>query len=238
MCTVSLIPVSKNGFILTSNRDEAIGRKTLFPEFYQEEGVRMLYPKDAVAGGTWIGVGEKNTMVCLLNGGFENHKRLSKYRQSRGVVVKEVLIADNIEYCLRNYDCTGIEPFTIIAVNWTSALKFYELVWDGTKKHIKELPKEPRIWSSSTLYTKEMKEYREEWFENFRTTTSISSASLMDFHREGGVGNKDIDLVMDREVLKTCSITQVSKTEEVIAMRYEDLQKQEMTLTTFEAITV
>ena len=51
MCTVSLIPISENDFILTSNRDEAVGRKTLFPEFYQEQGVRVLYPKDAVAGG-------------------------------------------------------------------------------------------------------------------------------------------------------------------------------------------
>ena len=34
MCTVTLIPTGENNFILTSNRDEVINRKTLLPEFY------------------------------------------------------------------------------------------------------------------------------------------------------------------------------------------------------------
>jgi len=28
-------------------------------KIYEEEGVKLLYPKDAVAGGTWIGISEK-----------------------------------------------------------------------------------------------------------------------------------------------------------------------------------
>ncbi len=238
MCTVSLIPISENDFILTSNRDEAGGRKTLFPEFYQEQTVRVLYPRDAVAGGTWIGVSEKNTLVCLLNGGFEGHKRLSNYRQSRGVVVKDVLVADNLEKCLRNYNYTGIEPFTLVVVNWTEGLRFFELVWDGVEKHFQELPKEPRIWSSSTLYSKEIKEMREEWFGDFIDNEGLSAESILKFHKEGGIGNQDVDLVMDRGTRKTCSVTQVSKNDETVSMRYEDLHKQEKSLTTFEAITV
>lgn len=56
MCTVTYIPQENNNFILTSNRDEAYGRKTLAPSFYTIDGVKMLFPKDAVAGGSWIGV--------------------------------------------------------------------------------------------------------------------------------------------------------------------------------------
>ena len=148
-----------------------------------------------------------------------------------------MLIADDVENCLQSYDCHDIEPFTIVVVNWTKGLQFFELVWDGVEKHVQQLPKEPRIWSSSTLYTKEMKKHRMQWFEDFSAEAMMTSDSLLKFHKEGGVGDEDMDLVMDRGVLKTCSITQVSKRNEAITMRYEDLQKQEISLTTFEAIT-
>ena len=129
MCTVTLIPTQENGFILTSNRDEAINRKTLVPEFYQVDKTRMLFPKDALAGGTWIGLSDKNTMICLLNGGFEIHERSVSYRQSRGVVVKDLLGADDLQKAMLTYDYKGIEPFTIVAANWQSDLEFFELVF-------------------------------------------------------------------------------------------------------------
>ncbi|MFT5892888.1 MAG: hypothetical protein ACI9Y7_003003, partial [Dokdonia sp.] len=34
MCTVTYIPKGNSNFILTSNRDEAVGRTTLVPDFY------------------------------------------------------------------------------------------------------------------------------------------------------------------------------------------------------------
>src|SRR5690554_7226187 len=83
MCTVTFIPKTKGDFILTSNRDEAPGRKTFAPEIYQEEGVQLMYPKDAVAGGTWIGLSGKKRAVSLMNGGFVSHIRKPYYRKSR-----------------------------------------------------------------------------------------------------------------------------------------------------------
>ena len=91
MCTVTLIPTPENNFILTSNRDEAINRLTLQPEFYRVGSTRMLFPKDALAGGTWIGVSDKNTMICLLNGGFVTHQRKSSNRHRRVVLEKELM---------------------------------------------------------------------------------------------------------------------------------------------------
>ena len=91
MCTVTFISKSDSDFILTSNRDEAPGRDTFPPEIYLEEGVRLLYPKDAVASGTWIGVSERKRAITLMNGGFVAHDRKSFYRKSRGVVVKDFL---------------------------------------------------------------------------------------------------------------------------------------------------
>ncbi len=238
MCTVTLIPTQENSFILTSNRDEAINRKTLLPEFYQINNTRMLFPKDAVAGGTWIGVSDKNTMICLLNGGFEIHERLTSYRQSRGVVVKDLLGADNLLEAISSYNYKGIEPFTIVAANWQSDLVFYELVWTGKEKYIRELEKDTHIWSSSTLYTKEMKLKREKWFDSFKQENLLTRNLLLDFHKNAGEDNKDIDLQIDRGALKTRSITQIVKNEEELSMRYENLQKTNVHTVVFEGITV
>ena len=59
MCTVTFLPLSNNDFILTSNRDEQRQRETLHPKIYEEDGIEMLFPKDKVAGGTWIGASSK-----------------------------------------------------------------------------------------------------------------------------------------------------------------------------------
>lgn len=238
MCTVTLIPTQENNFILTSNRDEAIHRKTLFPEFYQVNKTRMLFPKDAVAGGTWIGISDKNTMICLLNGGFEIHERSASYRQSRGVVVKDLLEADQLENAIDAYHCKGIEPFTIVAANWKSDLQLFEFVWDGKTKHFQSLDRQTHIWSSSTLYTPEMKKTREKWFANFENENVLTSDSLLHFHKNEGIGDKNLDLQIDRGLLKTMSITQIVKNDEELTMRYENLQNKEVSTVIFEEITV
>ncbi len=237
MCTVTLVPTQENSFILTSNRDEAINRKTLLPEFYQINNTRMLFPKDAVAGGTWIGLSDKNTMICLLNGGFETHERLVSYRQSRGVVVKDLLGSDDLKNSILLYDYKGIEPFTIVAASWQSNLEFFELVWNGKEKHFRTLKKEIHIWSSSTLYTPKMKKTREDWLEAFERQNVLTSDTLLDFHKNAGVGDKDVDLQIDRGFLKTRSITQVVKNVEELTMRYENLQNKEVNTVAFEGIT-
>lgn len=238
MCTVTYIPKKDNTFILTSNRDEAFGRKTLAPSFYDIDSVKMLFPKDAVAGGSWIGISEKNTMICLLNGGFENHLRAEDYKMSRGVVVKELLKADNLTEAINDFDYMGIEPFTIVAIDWNIDLKSTELVWDGKEAHIHVLGDEPRIWSSSTLYTQGMKEKRRTWFAGFSENTDWSAKSLFDFHTTAGEGDEHVDLRMNRGKLGTVSVTQVEKTEEMCTMTYHDFQKKEVHRTEFEMITV
>ncbi len=235
MCTVTLMPTTGNSFVLTSNRDEAIDRETLSPQLYTIEEKRMLFPKDVVAGGTWIGVSEECNMICLLNGGYKKHERQPTYRQSRGVVVKELLASKELEKAIYEYDCSNIEPFTIVAVCWKKELAFYELVWDGEEKHVRELDKTTHIWSSSTLYTDEMKAIRREWLKEFEIENDLTKESLIKFHKYAGIGDKNIDLQIDRGNLKTISVTQVSKNEDQVAMRYENLQENQVDTVIFEA---
>ncbi|WP_370476962.1 NRDE family protein [Tamlana flava] len=233
MCTVTIIPTNGNDFVLTSNRDEAPSRKSLNPDFHTIHGTKLLFPKDELAGGTWIGVSEKNRLVCVLNGGFELHERKETYRKSRGVIAKDFMVAEHIVKTIELYELVDIEPFTIVIADWSNGLKFYELVWDGTKKHFVELPIEPKIWSSSTLYTEAMKQERLQWFESFKKTNELSAKSLMNFHNMTGGDKKDYGVIMDRGFVKTTSITQVEKMGDAVEMRYKSLQNNSSSSTVF-----
>lgn len=235
MCTVTFIPKPNNGFILTSNRDEAPGRDTLPPKIYREEDVLLLYPKDAVAGGTWIGISERKRAVSLMNGGFEAHMRKSHYRKSRGVVVKDFLITEDLSSLLAEYNFIGIEPFTAVVVEWIKEIELFTLVWDGEKLHSIKEPLVPKIWSSSPLYPENLKLKREKWFSGFLDNeVDVSDSNVLGFHKTAGDGDILSDLIIDRGFVKTKSITQVVKSKEGINMRYEDLQSEEIANTKFE----
>ena len=144
---------------------------------------------------------------------------------SRGVVVRDLLIAEDVLLSIDAFDFQDIEPFTIVLVRWEQEVQLHELVWDGSQKHLSEKPLVPTIWSSSLLYTSEVKQQREQWFSQFLfNSMRPSEKELMGFHRSAGIGDKNNDLIMDRGFVKTKSITQVIKKEETIAMTYDEIQ--------------
>lgn len=224
MCTVTIMPKGHNDFIITSNRDEAPNRVSLSPELYSVNNAKMLFPKDVLSGGTWIGVSDKNRVLCVLNGGFVIHERKAEYRLSRGTVVKELLASENIEDAINDFNFCDIEPFTLVIADWNNGLKFMELVRDENKKHFKNLPLAPKIWSSSTLYSEAMKNERKNWFESFKSENTLNSKSLLRFHKTAGNGDLNYGVVMDRFFVKTTSITQIEKSNDLVELHYEDLK--------------
>ncbi|MGB0879245.1 MAG: NRDE family protein [Polaribacter sp.] len=234
MCTVTYLPLGNNDFILTSNRDETPMRKTIPPKTYTENGVALTYPKDELAGGTWIGLSEKNRLVCLLNGGFEKHQRNTYYKMSRGLVVKNILTSDDAVGFVNHFDFIDIEPFTLILVDWNAAsLETYELVWDGSKKHFIKLKQKPHIWSSSTLYTEEMKRFRKEWFAHWLAENEeFHQEKIFRFHQDETLGNSEISPKMKREFLETVSITSFKKEKDSMVIQYLDFVND----TTFNAV--
>lgn len=225
MCTISLVPHpdSPNGFILTSNRDEVVSRETFPPSRESYKNTSLYFPKDSQAGGTWIGLSENKRCVCLMNGAEEPHQRKNNYRMSRGVVVKDYLAGAELQFLLNEYDFEGIEPFTMIIVDWNNGLLFYELIWNEIERKIKKLPLKDYIWSSSPLYSKQMKELRRDWFDKLKKSKGFTSESLLDFHQNAGEGNKEYDLVIDRGFLKTQSISQISNASLGTRFFYKDL---------------
>ncbi len=228
MCTVTYIP-TKAGFIFTSNRDEEPNRKTINPKYYQESEVNLFYPKDEVAGGTWIGLSEQKRLVCLLNGGFVYHNPKLKFPKSRGLVVKQLLTTENLLNTIDHLDLSGVAPFTLIVVDWSVENKIYELVWCKEEKHVNELDSNSAsIWSSSTLYTREVKILRKEWLRmSGLDQYEVDENKVLNFHQNEDLGNQDITLKMKRDVVQTVSTTMIVKEDLNLNMKYFDYVKDE-----------
>jgi uncharacterized protein with NRDE domain len=220
MCTVTFIKTNK-GAIITSNRDEKIVRvKALAPQEYLINNIRVTFPKDPQAGGTWIAQ-TNNTCVVLLNGAEEKHISAPHYRKSRGQIVLDLISGDAIiDWQLINLE--NIEPFTLIVYQND---KLFQFRWNGNVKENIELnPNKAYIWSSSTLYSKEIKTKREEWFTTFLNKNPQPTPNqLIDFHSFTESSNIENGLQINRNnIYKTVSITQIEKNN-CTTMNYIDL---------------
>lgn len=224
MCTVTYIP-TKNGCIITSNRDEKTSReKALLPQEYNINGKKITFPKDPKAGGTWI-AHTASKIVVLLNGAKEKHIKKEKYRKSRGLIVLELMSSKHTLSFWESIDLTNIEPFTIIVYENKS---LFQLQWNEVIKSSEQFNEnENHIWSSSTLYSNEIREQRKMWFTDFsKTKPNPTATEILDFHQFTESENKEFGLQINRNnTLKTISITQCVVENNVIKMQYLDLLK-------------
>lgn len=181
MCTVTYIPTG-TGVLLTSNRDERTDRApALPPAGYSIDNKSIIYPKDAQAGGTWIALREGRSAAVLLNGGFESHVRKPHYGRSRGLVMLDIISADDPPARFHDLPLDDIEPFTLILVT-NGHLR--RLVWDGEHKHSRNLdPGKAHIWSSATLYGRDVQKDRERMLEKWLSRgPQLTPAAVLDFH--------------------------------------------------------
>lgn len=233
MCTVSFVPL-KDSFVLTSNRDEKTARPTISPKVYVEKGIKLLYPKDEKAGGTWVVAKNEGTAIVLLNGAFENHKKKPSYLKSRGVVLMEMIKASNPLSHFSAINLKGVEPFTLIVFQNN---KLVELKWDEKEKYaISHSISDSHIWSSSTLYNQAQRALRSHWFEDFSTKNNpLSPEKILSFHKNTEVENMEFGLVINRDnTTKTLSITQLKLQNNHIEMTYVDMEnKEKIEKTTF-----
>lgn len=223
MCTVSLVP-GNNGYFITSNRDEKkIRGRAVPPAIYPYKGARLLYPKDADAGGTWMAFNDNGNAAVLLNGGFIKHIPAPPYARSRGLVLLDIIAAEKPFQFFSEMVLTRIEPFTVVILEQGS---FYECRWDGIQKHLKQLREDQSyIWSSVTLYDADHIRKRESWFANWiAENPAPSQDSIMAFHRFTGDGDKENDLCMNRDgKMLTVSITSIGIQSGKGIMQYHDL---------------
>lgn len=226
MCTVSYIPL-KNGFILTSNRDEKPLRKALSPDHHYLHGKNIYFPEDALSGGTWIATDFEKITCCLLNGAFEKHTPCPPYRKSRGQILLEVFSYSSLDAFIEQVNLSHIEPFTLLLFEIEK--KSYELRWDGQLKHVKQMNTNiPHLWQSATLYEQNIQEMRHKWFEQWIIQhKAFENKKIWDFHYTQHTGHKEIDLIMYRTGgIKTVSVSQIIFSETEKKFKYYDLLQQ------------
>lgn len=226
MCTVSF--VSSNGkTIITSNRDEKVLRpNAIQPKNYQINNKNIFFPKDQKAGGTWYAVNENGTVLVLLNGAEEKHQLKPSYRKSRGLIVLDLISSDSVLDVWNRIDLDNIEPFTLVLFENSN---LYQLRWNEAEKSTLQLDvNQMHIWSSSTLYPKEIREHRTQLFQQFlKDKTEISGSEMHHFHRYTEEDNPQNGLVINRnDELKTLSITQTVIEKNKVVLSHYDLQQQ------------
>lgn len=220
------MPLISEQFILTSNRDERIARPTSSPVTEVIGETEVIFPKDLVAGGTWIAAGDNGRICCLLNGAFVSHNRKSNYAKSRGKLVLEAFKYENVYDFFNQCKLEEVEPFTLIVIETGDEMKLIEFRWNSVCKQVRELDiYRPYLWSSATLYNFRIREKREVWFKEWIINSErIDREKILTFHSSTHGDDQANDVIMERENgLQTVSITQLEISSENFTMVYYDL---------------
>ncbi|NMM46785.1 NRDE family protein [Marinigracilibium pacificum] len=223
MCTVSFARVN-NGVEITSNRDETILRSNaLSPAIHLYKHTNLIFPKDPQGGGSWIGGSENGNLACLLNGAFVPHKHNPPYRLSRGIVLLDALVTNDVSTFVNNYNVHNIEPFTLIIYSNGELTVFR---WDEKTRHIKTLDSnKTHLWASAPLYGPETVKKRKEWFRKWEKENDLSQTyNIRNFHYHAGDGDPENDVIMKRgPFLQTVSVTSMRLYKTRISILHDDL---------------
>jgi uncharacterized protein with NRDE domain len=222
MCTISIVPCGKN-LTFTFNRDEHPIRKT--PEYLTTLKLKhktIYFAKDVKANGSWFVVDDKGNIAMLFNGAFNKHIKEEQYKKSRGLILLEIFSSKNCLQHFNEYDFTSIEPFSIILYENKNLSR---LVWDGNKKELFKLDKlENHIFSSCTIYTKDIQQARKDWLQAFLELNNTNAENIFSFHSTYKNKDKENGLVVKRnDILQTLSISQAIIEEGCVYLKHKDL---------------
>ncbi|HTQ66403.1 MAG TPA: NRDE family protein [Puia sp.] len=227
MCTVTFIPVREKVFI-TSNRDEKQLRlPAISPSIYRFSTGKILFPKDANAGGSWFAIHENGNAIVFLNGAWEKHEPRHPYKKSRGLILLDLADSENPLQGFQKSDLENVEPFT--AIIWQDTC-LYECRWDGTEKYENRVnEKLAHIWSSVTLYDENIIARRKSWFTKWlEENPRPSQDDILQFHQFSGEGDQQNDLLMNRNnIVLTVSVTSAAISENSACMKYINTRSQQ-----------
>ncbi len=239
MCTVSIIPVSRegvegsrgrgdrwSGFRLVSNRDERHDRADATAPRWREladaANVRAIWPADGEAGGTWIGATDRGLVLSLLNLNPEESMTLPEAGRllSRGRVIPTLLGRSS---CLQGVACEierleldRLAPFRLVGVEWSrEGLVVLETAWDRRDVAVMWFGEAPICFASSGLGDR-LVTPRLGLFEEIvagpvaQGADSTASVLAQDaFHAHVWPDRPQISVMMNRAEARTVSVTSV-----------------------------
>ena len=180
MCTVTFVP-TEEGFVFSSNRDEDPQRAAQNVVEDERGDLKVYFPQDKGASGTWFAYSNADQFACVLNGAFEPHQRKEFYTMSRGIMALAYFDYTTIDEFIHAFNFEGMEPFTLILYNKGD---FKELKWDEVELHVRSLSVQNiHLWSSATLYNQEWWLDRSVNFKEFVARKQPDQVGIMDYHK-------------------------------------------------------
>ena len=215
MCTITYLPY-KNGYIVTQNRDESpLRADAVFPVEETVGSQKILYPKDPEGSGSWFVSAKNGLTLCVMNGAYHPHKKDGQYAHSRGLIPLHYLAFADAEDFAKNYAYQKLEAFTLLVC---SPLGVDEFIWDETDMNHFRHPAKALIFQSAPLYNAEQKAFRKTLFNYFLAQNSTEE--ILDFHTKTQIADPALNILMDRNVVKTVSTIQRLIFEKTNEVRY------------------
>lgn len=217
MCTASWL-IHPDGYELFFNRDESVRRGTAHPPARLAlGGVRALAPRDADAGGTWLGVNEHGLALALLNA-WDAREGLAGAR-SRGLLVQALLEARDGAAALARLadeDLERYRGFTLALFEPGRAPR--ARAWDG--RALAEVEPRSPLCSSSLDRGRAQAERERVYAELLADQPGPSRALLERFHASHVPERGPWSPCMHRADAATVSASQVRVDARAVALRY------------------
>ncbi len=244
VCTVTFVPDARGGFILATNRDESPERgEARPPEVFDHGPGRVLAPRDADAGGTWVLATDGGVVLCILNGDGEPLGPLPDDLRSRGLLVMDLAVDPDPAVIADTLRRGWIErrlhtrPFKLLvavpgggAAGAVSPAGLLRFDWDGATLRERWLSG-PQVAVSSTWMRVNVTAVREGAFAQLRPRLGVLTrapgaavlAAVEAFQASHAPGAPDGDaysVCMHRDDARTVSSTTVIVEPARVRMRY------------------
>ncbi len=219
MCTLSIFN-NKDEIIVTMNRDEHRQREEenrLILNHKNSSKIKIVYPVDKLAGGSWFGGNEHGVVLALLN---RYQDSVSENKATRGEIIPLLLGCEDITHILSQLDTLNTRrynPFDLIIVTSNSS---YCFSWNGESTQLTALDLEkPYFISSSSVDREAVLSWRQRFFSRLikeKYPDKISAVQILkNIHLQQLKTDKSKSIFMSRDHSHTKSICQarISRTD-------------------------
>lgn len=134
MCTLIIATRVAGGpdVFVAANRDEALDRPAELPSIHHRQGTKILAPRDAKAGGTWLGLNEHGLFSAITN---RFRQVTMAHHRSRGELVFRALESARAEEAAERIAALSAADYTGFHLVMADAESAH-IVWnDGTILH-------------------------------------------------------------------------------------------------------
>jgi len=212
MCTVTWLR-NDEGYQLFCNRDEKLTRgRAMAPRHGVRDGVRLLAPRDADFGGTWIATNEYGVSLCLLNGVNLANPCGHPRARSRGLLLLDLISSASLaEVCerVRYTDLAAFAPFTLAGLEPGAPAAVIE--WNGSRRTVGFQDELWGMLTSSSFDTEKVrKRRREEFMRLIFSGQDIDANALASFHQSHSPTRSAYSVCMHRLDAETLSFSRIA----------------------------